>query len=273
MAKTFYCNKSGPIVTTKAGKLRGFVVDGTYTFHGIRYAVAKRFHQPEPVPAWEGVKDALAYGYVCPLLEQDEPSNEVMIPHRYWPMDENCQYLNIWTQSLDENAKKPVMVWLHGGGYFAGSSIEQVAYEGDALAAYGDVVVVTVNHRLNILGYLDLSDYGEEYANSGIVGMEDIVMALKWVRDNIDQFGGDPDNVTIMGESGGGAKVRALLQMSSADGLYHRAIIQSGIREIIYLSDKYHDTNASIASRRLFNMAGVKYRAYHPHGREISFEV
>ena len=229
MAKSFFCDKSGPIVKTKAGKLRGFVVDGTYTFHGIRYAVAKRFHQPEPVPAWEGVKDALAYGYVCPLLEQDEPSNEVMIPHRYWPMDENCQYLNIWTQSLDENAKKPVMVWLHGGGFFAGSSIEQVAYEGENLSKYGDVVVVSLNHRLNILGYLDLSPFGKEYENSANAGTSDIIAALQWIRDNIAFFGGDPENVTLFGQSGGGMKIWTLMQTPAADGLFHKGIIQSGI--------------------------------------------
>lgn len=229
MAKTFLCNPTDPVVQTKAGKLRGFVTDGTYTFHGIRYAQAKRFHQPEPVEPWEGIKNALAYGYVCPLLVQDEPSNEVMIPHRYWPMDENCQYLNIWTQSLSADAKKPVMVWLHGGGFAAGSSIEQVAYEGENLSKYGDVVVVSINHRLNILGYLDLSPFGEEYANSANAGTADMVAALQWIHDNIAAFGGDPENVTVFGQSGGGMKVWALMQTPAADGLFHKGIVQSGI--------------------------------------------
>ena len=229
MEKTFLCNSTDPIVQTKAGKLRGFLSDGTYTFHGIRYAVAKRFHQPEPVPAWEGVKNALAYGYVCPLLKQDEPSNEVMIPHRYWPTDENCQYLNIWTQSLDASAKKPVMVWLHGGGFFAGSSIEQVAYEGENLSKYGDVVVVSLNHRLNILGYLDLSPFGKEYENSANAGTADMVAALQWIHDNISAFGGDPENVTLFGQSGGGMKVWTLMQTPAADGLFHKGVVQSGL--------------------------------------------
>lgn len=228
MAHQFHCGKNDPIVQTKAGKLRGFFLNGTAIFQGIRYAQGKRFHMPESVAPWEGVKNALAYGYVCPLIEQDEPSIEVMIPHRYWPMDENCQYLNIWTPSLDENAKKPVMVWLHGGGFYAGSSIEQVAYDGENLSKYGDVVVVSLNHRLNLLGYLDLSAFGEEYANSGNVGTADIVAALQWIQDNIASFGGDPGNVTLFGQSGGGMKVWTLMQTPAADGLFHKGIIQSG---------------------------------------------
>ncbi len=224
----FVCSETEPVVTTHAGKVRGYLVNDIYTFHGIRYAQAERFQMPRPV-TWEGIADAQDYGYICPPTHDTEIFGDITAPHRYWLQSEHCQYLNIWTQELNPQAKKPVVVWLHGGGFVSGSAIELECYDGENMARYGDVVCVSLNHRLNILGYLDLSDYGEEYANSGIVGMEDIVMALKWVRDNIDQFGGDPDNVTIMGESGGGAKVRALLQMSSADGLYHRAIIQSGI--------------------------------------------
>lgn len=229
MERTFLCTHDSPIVQTKAGKIRGFVSRGTYTFHGIQYATARRFHRPEPVQPWVGVKDALAYGYVCPLVKQDEPSNEVMIPHRYWPMDENCQYLNVWTQSLDKAAKKPVMVWLHGGGFFAGSSIEQVAYEGENLSRYGDVVVVSINHRLNILGYLDLSAFGAEYENSANAGTDDMIAALQWVHDNIAAFGGDPENVTLFGQSGGGMKVWTLMQTPAADGLFHKGIVQSGV--------------------------------------------
>ena len=138
MGNCFYCSKAEPVVQTKAGKIRGFKMNSTYTFHGIKYADADRFQMPREVKPWKGIKNALAYGYVCPMLMQDHPLMEAMIPHRYWPMDENCQYLNIWTQSLDPEAKKPVMVWLHGGGFFAGSSIEQVAYEGDHLSEYGN---------------------------------------------------------------------------------------------------------------------------------------
>lgn len=229
MARKFVCTKTEPVVQTKQGKLRGFQVDGVYTFHGIKYADAQRFQMPVEPQKWEGIKDALAYGYVCPLLSQDTPYMEVMVPHRYWPADENCQYLNIWTQSVDPQDKKPVMVWLHGGGFSAGSSIEQVAYEGDHLCEYGDVVVVSLNHRLNILGYLNLADYGEKYANSGNAGNADIVAALKWIHENIAAFGGNPDNVTLFGQSGGGMKVWSLMNTPAADGLFHKGIIQSGL--------------------------------------------
>jgi para-nitrobenzyl esterase len=123
MAKDFLCSSTEPVVQTKPGALRGFVLDGIYTFHGIRYAEAKRFQAPKPVTPWEGVKDALSYGHIAPLLDQPAPQGELMVPHRFWPESEHCQYLNIWTTSVDRAAKKPVMVWLHGGGFFAGSSI------------------------------------------------------------------------------------------------------------------------------------------------------
>jgi para-nitrobenzyl esterase len=205
------------------------MLDGIYTFHGIKYAEAGRFGPPRPVDSWEGVKDALSYGYIAPLLEHPAPQGEVLIPHRFWPEHEKCQYLNVWTLHLDKAAKRPVMVWLHGGGFSAGSSIEQTAYEGDNLCKYGDVVVVSLNHRLNILGYLDLSSYGDKYKNSGNAGMADIVEALRWVQENIAAFGGDPDNVTVFGQSGGGMKVTALGQIAEAAGLYRKGIVMSGI--------------------------------------------
>ena len=234
MTSNFLCSTTAPIVQTKYGKLRGFVTDSTYTFYGIKYADAERFQLPTPPKSWEGVKDALGYGYVCPLMSQDKPgSGEMKVPHRYWPMDENCQYLNIWTQSLDTSAKKPVMVWLHGGGFAAGSSIEQVAYDGKNISQYGDVVVVSINHRLNILGYLDVSPFGEKYKNSANAGSADMVAALKWIHENIANFGGDPENVTLFGQSGGGMKVWTLMQIPEADGLFHKGIIQSGLLDMI----------------------------------------
>ena len=168
---------------------------------------------------------------ICPEITTPVPHDQFTVPHVFYPQHEDCQYLNVWTQSLDENAKRPVMVWLHGGGYATGSGIEHYAYDGEELSKAKNVVVVTLNHRLNVLGYLDLSAYGEEYALSGNVGMADIVEALKWVKQNIAAFGGDPDNVTIFGQSGGGGKVTTLLQMPAADGLYHRAVIQSGVMD------------------------------------------
>lgn len=229
MAKRFdYDNV--PVVETTGGKLKGFFYEGEYIYRGVPYAYADRFQMPVST-TWEGVKDASSYGFVCPLQMQDTPSAELLVPHRYWPQNEHCQNLNIWTKTLDEDAKKPVVVWLHGGGYFAGSSIEQVAYDGFNMCMNGDVVVVSINHRLNILGYLDLSPFGEKYKNSGNAGHADMVAALQWVRDNIAHFGGDPENVTIFGQSGGGMKVADLMQIPAADGLFHKAMVMSGVTD------------------------------------------
>lgn len=225
----FCFSKTAPIVETAKGKLRGFRFKGVDHFYGIRYAKAKRFQMPEPVDPWDGVKDAGSYGMNCPVLSEPQPMGEVMIAHRFWPSSEHCQYLNVWTDRCDPAAKKPVMFWIHGGGYSAGSAVEQVCYDGYNLAKNDGVVVVTVNHRLNAFGYLDMSAFGEKYSNSVNVGMADLVEALRWVRDNIAGFGGDPENVTIFGQSGGGAKVTVLGQIPEADGLFHKAIVMSGV--------------------------------------------
>lgn len=229
MLKTFQYDEV-PVLETTSGKLKGYFYNGSYVFKGVPYAYADRFQMPVP-SQWEGVRDASSYGFVCPLMMQDTPSAELMVPHRYWPMDEHCQNLNIWTKELDKDAKKPVVVWLHGGGYFAGSSIEQVAYDGRNMCVKGDVVVVSINHRLNILGYLDLSPFGEKYYNSENAGHADMVAALQWVHDNIALFGGDPENVTIFGQSGGGMKVADLMQIPAADGLFHKGLIMSGVAD------------------------------------------
>lgn len=227
--KEFVMNKIAPIVQTPKGKLRGFRYDGVNHFYGIRYAKAKRFQMPEPIAPWEGVKDAGSYGMICPVLSEPMPTGEVMTPHRFWPSSEHCQYLNVWTDRCDPAAKKPVMFWIHGGGYAAGSSIEQVCYDGFNLAKKDGVVVVSVNHRLNAFGYLDLSDFGEKYWNSVNVGMADLVEALRWVKENIACFGGDPENVTIFGQSGGGGKVTVLGQIPEAENLFQKMIVMSGV--------------------------------------------
>ena len=230
MARNFRCS-SDTVAKTADGLLRGFFLDGLYIFQGVKYADAGRFQAPRPVEPWEGIKEATNYGYICPVGNEPMPTGELLIPHRFWPSNEHCQYLNIWTPSLGDGAKKPVIVWLHGGGYSSGSSIEQVAYEGDALAEFADAVVVTLNHRLNILGFLDMSSFGEKYKNSVNAGMADIVEALRWVKRNISAFGGDPENVTLIGQSGGGGKISTLLQTPAAAGLFHKAILMSGIFE------------------------------------------
>ena len=230
MVKTF-CFDDVPVLETTSGKLKGYFYNGEYIFKGIPYAYADRFQMPVE-SKWEGVKEATSYGFVCPLMDQDTPNGELLVPHRYWPQDEHCQNLNIWTKSLDKDVKNPVVVWLHGGGYFAGSSIEQVAYDGFNMCMLGDVVVVSINHRLNILGYLDLSPFGEKYRNSGNAGHADMVAALKWIHNNIAEFGGDPDNVTIFGQSGGGMKVADLIQIEEARGLFHKGLIMSGVSNV-----------------------------------------
>ena len=215
-------------VRTAQGLIQGYQHDGLHIFKGIPYATAARFHAPQPVAPWEGVLDASSYGFVCPLLTNDQPRGELYVPHRFWPMDENCQNLNLWTPALDD-ARRPVLVWLHGGGFTAGSAIEHIAYDGANMSRLGNAVVISINHRLNVLGYFDLSDFGEEYANSGNAGGDDIIAALRWIRENVAAFGGDPDNVTVFGQSGGGAKVTTLLQSPAADGLYAKGIIMSGV--------------------------------------------
>lgn len=227
MEKTFRYDDV-PVLETSSGKLKGCFYDGAYIYRGVPYAWADRFQMPSP-SKWEGVKEATSYGFVCPLMSQDTPNGELLVPHRYWPQDEHCQNLNIWTGTLDQDAKKPVIVWLHGGGYFAGSSIEQQAYDGFNMCMQGDVVVVSINHRLNILGYLDLSPFGEKYSNSGNAGHADMVAALEWIHENIALFGGDPGNVTIFGQSGGGMKVADLMQIPAAGGLFHKGLIMSGV--------------------------------------------
>lgn len=203
-------------VTTKAGRLKGFALDSTYIFRGIRYAVAKRFELPKPIEPWEGVKDALYYGPICSTAFVENHQSDILIPHREWMQSEDCQYLNVWTQSIDPEAKLPVMVWIHGGGYTMGSSIELEAYDGMRLSKHGDVVVVSINHRLNVLGYLDLNSHTDRFPGSANAGTADIVESLRWVHDNISAFGGDPDNVTVFGQSGGAHKVSTLMQIPAA---------------------------------------------------------
>lgn len=183
---------------------------------------------PEPVARWEGIRDAVIYGPVCSEISTMIPKDGFTVPHFWYPQSEHCQYLNLWTPGLDDK-RRPVMVWIHGGGFEHGSSVEIFSYDGEALSQFGDVVVINMNHRVHGLGYLDLSGYGEAYKNSGNLGMADIVMCLRWIQENVEAFGGDPNNVMLMGQSGGGAKISTLMQMPAADGLFHKICIQSGI--------------------------------------------
>ena len=198
----FRYDENVAVVETTKGKVRGYEYNDVWCFKGIPYAKAKRFHAPEPADAWEDVYDASNYGYVCPLMSRPMPFGELQTPHRYWIENENCLNLNIWTPATKQE-KLPVVVWLHGGGFTEGSYIEQVAYDGENMCRYGNVVAVSLNHRVNLLGFCDLSEYGEEYKNSANAGMDDIVAALQWIHDNIGAFGGDAGIVRIFGQSGG----------------------------------------------------------------------
>jgi para-nitrobenzyl esterase len=222
-------NQNPPVVQVTSGKLRGFRDGKTSTFLGIPYAEAERFEMPKPVKPWQDVRSAQTWGPVSPIPVQDRPgTDDFVFPHRYWLENEACQVLNIWTQNASGSVKKPVMVWMHGGGFTNGSSMESYAYDGKNLSEFADVVVVSVNHRLNIIGTMDLSAYGAQYEKSRYTGMADLVAALQWVQENIAHFGGDPGNVTIFGQSGGGSKVTRLMHMPVAKGLFHKAIAQSG---------------------------------------------
>lgn len=231
------------VVKTTNGAVQGLVQGGVQVFKGIRYGAepvgALRFMPPQKPAPWKEIADATDFGapaiqmftgvFASPVTDfQRQLSSVLPIPQETKIGNEDCLSLNVWTQGLGDGRKRPVMVWLHGGGFVAGSGAWPV-YDGTNLARKGDAVVVTVNHRLNVFGHLYLGGLaGDAYAKSGNVGMLDVVAALEWVGDNIEAFGGDPGNVTIMGESGGGAKVCVLLAMPDAKGLFHKAIIQSG---------------------------------------------
>ena len=254
LKKEFICEWDQPIVETKAGKLRGFYWRGTYQFRGIRYATAERFLPPCPVQPWNGVQDCFCYGKTAPTIDNTNLEHmDIALGYRFWPQDEDCLFLNIWTDDINSSAQKPVMFFIHGGRFANGSSIEHEVYEAERLCKEEDVVAVSINHRLNILGFLDLSEYGEKYHNSGNAGMEDIVAALQWVRANIAQFGGDPDNVTIFGQSGGGAKVNGLMQVPSAANLFHKAIIQSGVLDTREFPER-HEGKAKVAQAVVENL-------------------
>jgi para-nitrobenzyl esterase len=227
-------SSSGPVVETTAGKVRGYSEQGILTFKGIAYAGStagpNRFMPPTKPQPWPGLRSSMYYGQVCPQgaragWKNDEES--FMFEWDDGQPGEDCLRINVWTPGAD-NRKRPVMVWLHGGGFSAGSGQELKAYYGESIARRGDVVLVSLNHRLNVFGYLNLSRYSEEYASSANVGMLDLVAALEWVRDNISNFGGDPGNVMIFGQSGGGSKVSTLMAMPTAKGLFHKAAIESG---------------------------------------------
>src|SRR5215468_8681608 len=225
------------VVETTAGKVGGYVRNGIFTFKGMPYAAPvageARFMPPGKPKPWAGVRSSMQYSQVCPQVARAGWANDEEAWLFSWDdgiPGEDCLRANVWTPGINDNKKRPVMVWLHGGGFQAGSGQELPSYDGENLSRRGDVVVVSVNHRLGVLGYLNLAEVGgAKYASAANAGGLDLVAALEWVRDNIANFGGDPGAVTIFGQSGGGGKVSALMAMPAAKGLFHRAIAQSGV--------------------------------------------
>ncbi|HLN21065.1 MAG TPA: carboxylesterase family protein [Bacteroidales bacterium] len=243
----FSCSSGGqtqkPTVKTTSGKISGSIEDGIFTFKGIPYAKAERFMPPQAPDSWKGILECTKFSPVA-MQGNGSASDSTMDEKKLFTV-------NVWTQGLDDGKKRPVMLWIHGGGFASGSSNDPVTY-GTMLAKKGDIVLVSVNHRLNILGFLDLSEYGEKYASSANVGMLDLVASLEWINKNIEEFGGDPGNVTIFGESGGGGKVATLLCMPAAKGLFHKAIIQSGT--LLNIMDKEKSTRIT---RALMDILGL----------------
>jgi para-nitrobenzyl esterase len=218
------------IAETIHGKVRGIDNRGIKTFKAIPYGAstggANRFMPPVDPASWDGVRDALEWGHNCP--QNDPATAKPAAAGNSQSESEDCLVLNVWTPALNDGGKRPVMLWIHGGGFGSGSG-SGASTDGTNLARRGDVVTLSINHRLNVLGFGNFSELNPDFAASGDVGMLDIVHALKWVRANIEQFGGDPNMVTIYGESGGGQKIEIMLAMPSAKGLFHRAVIESGI--------------------------------------------
>lgn len=221
------------VAQTEYGKVRGYIMRDTYTFLGIPYGAStageNRFMPPQPPEPWDGIRPAYCYGACAPQRPISYPNNSrtFLDCWNYYDMSEDCLNLNIWTPGLD-NKKRPVIVWLHGGGFSSGNSYEHNDYSGENFSRYCDVVFVSPNHRLNSLGFSDFSAIDPAFNDSGNVGILDLVAALQWVHDNIVNFGGDPDNVTIIGQSGGGGKVCHLAAMSDTKGLIHKAVALSG---------------------------------------------
>ena len=255
-------------VKTVSGPVAGYVDDGVFIYKGIPYAKAERFAPAVDPDPWTDVRPSRAFGPTAPAPARSGWWSDDQAFTMHWDdgfHDEDCLRVNVWTGGIHDGKKRPVMVWLHGGGFREGSGQELICYDGTNLARDHGVVVVTLNHRLNVLGFLDLSAFGAKYAHSANLGMMDIVKALEWVRDNIANFGGDPSNVTIFGQSGGGGKVSTLMAMPSAKGLFSKAIVESGSITNL-LSPKYSRrigaatvANLGLTPARVEEIATVPY--------------
>ncbi|MEO4797226.1 carboxylesterase/lipase family protein [Bacteroides uniformis] len=235
-SQQLYVGENIAVAETEYGKVRGYILRNIYQFKGIPYGAStagkNRFMPPQKPESWEGIRPVLNYGDMAPQAitydRSPESASGFVDNWNFFNSSEDCLRLNVWTPALDRK-KRPVLVWFHGGGFFNGNAIEQDGYGGENFSKYGDVVVCSVNHRLNAFGFTDLSKVGgDKYRDSGNVGILDLIAALKWINRNIKNFGGDPGNVTIMGQSGGGSKVSIIATMPAAKGLVHKAVALSG---------------------------------------------
>jgi para-nitrobenzyl esterase len=265
------------VVETNAGKVRGFVLRGIHQFLGIPYGAdtsgVNRFMPPRKPEPWSDVFPALWWGDSAPQnMERRYANKHSSFRDRwnYYDVSENCLTINVFTPGVNDGQKRPVMLWLHGGGFRNGNGIEQDGYHGENFARFGDVVFCSINHRLGPLGYAHFAGVGgEKYAASGNVGMLDIFAALEWVRDNIASFGGDPANVTVMGQSGGGAKVTTLTAMPAATGLFHKAVVLSGARtragdrEYAEKLGSYVLQEAGLKSSEIDQLQGLPWKDYY----------
>lgn len=254
------------VVSISSGKIQGTVEEGIFSFKGVPYATAERFQPSVPLARWDGVRECKEYG---PWAKQAGRNNSVE--------GEGDFLANIWTSGLKDNGKRPIMVWIHGGGFSTGASNADPT-DGTALAQKG-VVLVSINHRLDIMGFLDLSSFGGKWENSVNVGMLDIVTALKWIKKNAKAFGGDPENITIFGQSGGGGKVGTLLCMPEADGLFQKAIIQSGAKinittkEISEKLGKAVVAELGLTEETLDEIQTIEYEKLSAAGRKCQAEI
>ena len=264
------------ITVTDSGKVRGYILNGVYTFLGIPYGAdtsgKNRFMAPKKPEPWTDVKPTIWWGNTAPQIMDNRYANVHYSFADHWNYDdvsEDCLRLNVWTNGLAGGKKRPVMVWLHGGGFTNGNGIEQDGYHGENIAKNGDIVFVSINHRLGPIGFTDLSGVGgDKYKDSGNVGMLDIIFALEWVRDNIANFGGDPDNVTIMGQSGGGAKVTCTMAMPASQGIVHKGVALSGSmlsandKEYAQTLGKYVMEAAGLTPATLDKLHDLSWREY-----------
>lgn len=217
-----------PLARIKSGTLRGVAYGDVNIFMGVAYARAKRFQMPAEIEPWEGVQNAYHHGPIAMQAMETNPFAYYRGLHMLEKQSEDCQNLNIWAPKTLNGEKKAVFVFIHGGGFFAGNAFEEISFDGFNMAHNSDVIFVSINHRLNILGHLNLEEYGAKFWNSANAGIADLAAALKWIHENIAAFGGDPENVTICGHSGGGGKVQCLFMLEEAAPYFQKGMVMSG---------------------------------------------